>query len=363
MSKDEDDSGEKPHDPTAKRLEEARKKGQIPRSQDLTTSAAYLGLLLALLLFGPASIERLGSATLILIDQPDRLAALFFGGSSGPLGGLFAQIAIGLAPWFLFPAVGAILSIIVQRSFAVTGENLRPKLSRISPLSNAGQKFGRGGLFEFAKSTLKLVVIAIVLGFFLSRESEAILGLLHLSPGMVTVELGRMIAGFLAVVVVVTLAIAGIDYVWQYFEHIRRNRMSHKELVDETKESEGDPHMKGERRRRGMDIATNRMLEDVPKADVIIVNPTHYAVALKWNREKGTAPVCVAKGVDEIAARIREAASEAGVPIHRDPPTARALHATVEIDDEIHPDHYRAVAAAIRFAEKMRARAKSVGGR
>ncbi|NCM97925.1 MAG: flagellar biosynthesis protein FlhB, partial [Rhodobacterales bacterium] len=131
-----------------------------------------------------------------------------------------------------------------------------------------------------------------------------------------------------------------------------------KEMMDENKDSEGDPHTKAARRQRGYDIATNRMLEDVPQADVIVVNPTHYAVALKWDRAARRAPVCVAKGVDEIAARIRERAAAAGVPIHRDPPTARALHASVEIGQEIRPDQYRAVAAAIRFAEAMRKRAR-----
>ena len=359
MNAQQDDTGaDKPHEPTPRRLEEARKKGQIARSQDVTTAAAYLGLLLALVIFGPESVRRLGTIGMVLIDQPDQLAELFFGASAAPMGGLMAGILLALAPWLLLPAIAAMLAIAAQQSFVVTGENLKPKLSRISPLSIAGQKFGRSGLFEFAKSAVKLCVISLVLGFFLTLEAEVILGLLHLSPGMVTAELGRLLAGFLAVVLAVTAIIAGIDYFWQYFEHIRRNRMSHKELIDETKESEGDPHMKHERRRRGMDIATNRMLSDVPKADVVIVNPLHYAVALKWSRKKGAAPVCLAKGVDEVAARIREAAVEAAVPIHRDPPTARALYATVEIGAEIRPDHYRAVAAAIRFAERMRARAR-----
>lgn len=361
MSADEEDPGSKPHDPTPKRLEDARKKGQIPRSQDMTAAAAYLGLLLAFVVFGYSSIQQVGSAALVLIDQPDQLSKLFFEGSSAPLGGLLGAIVIGLAPWFLMPALGAAISVTLQKGFLITGSNLQPKLSRISLLSNAKQKFGRTGLFEFSKSVIKLMIIAIVLALFLSRKSEELLGLLYLSPGMIAAELSSLIIGFLAVVVAVMLVIAGIDYVWQYFEHLRRNRMSHKELKDETKESEGDPHMKGERRRRGMDIATNRMLADVPEADVIIVNPTHYAVALKWSREKGVAPVCVAKGVDEIAGRIREAAMEAGVPIHRDPPTARALHSSVEIGEEIHPDHYRAVAAAIRFAERLRKQAKSRG--
>lgn len=358
MSAEEENAGDKPHDPTPKRLEDARKKGQIPRSQDLNASAAYLGLLVALLLFGQGSVEKLGTAAKIFLDQPDRLASVFFGGATAPTGGLFVALMIGLAPWFLLPILGVIISITIQRSFLITGQNLAPKLSRISPIATAKNKFGRTGLFEFSKSTLKLVLVSVVLGFVLAHEADALLGLLHLTPGLIGAELGRLIAQFLLVIVILTMAISTLDYSWQYFEHMRRNRMSQKELRDEVKESDGDPHFKGERRRRAVDIATNKMLTEVPKADVIIVNPTHYAVALKWSRKKGVAPVCVAKGVDEIAARIREAAMEAGVPIHRDPPTARALHATVEIDQEIHPNHYRAVAAAIRFAERMRTKAK-----
>jgi flagellar biosynthetic protein FlhB len=354
---DEDEGSEKPHDPTPKKLEEARKKGQIPRSQDLTGAGAWFGLLLTFLALGGWSVERLGTLGATLIGQADRLAPLMLDRAAAPAGGLLKESAAAVAPWFLVPAAMAVLAILAQRGFLVTGENLMPKLSRISPLAAAKQKFGRNGLFEFAKSTAKLVLISAILAVYLVRESEAILGLARLSPALASAELARMLGGFLMVVLVIAAGIAALDYLWQYFEHIRQNRMSHKELVDETKESEGDPHMKHERRRRGIDIATNRMLADVPKADVVIVNPTHYAVALKWSRRKGAAPVCVAKGVDEIAARIREAAAEAGVPLHRDPPTARALHATVELGQEIRPEHYKAVAAAIRFAERMRARA------
>ncbi len=142
---------------------------------------------------------------------------------------------------------------------------------------------------------------------------------------------------------------------------MRKNRMSDKEIRDEMKDAEGDPHMKQQRRQRGQEIAMNQMLSDVPKADVIVVNPTHYAVALQWSRNQGEAPVVTAKGVDEVARRIREIAHESAIPIHRDPPTARALHASVEIGSEIAPDHYRAVAAAIRFADMIRRKRKARG--
>ena len=245
----------------------------------------------------------------------------------------------------------------------VAPEKLQPKLNRISPISNAKNKFGRSGLFEFFKSFVKLTIYALVLGVFIWKKLPQMLSTLSLSPGMSTVILLELCIQFLALVLLVALTIGVIDYFWQHQEHLRKNRMSHKELMDEIKQNEGDPHVKQQRRQKGYDIAMNQMLSEVPDADVIVVNPTHYAVALKWSRLPGEAPVCIAKGVDEIAARIREVAVEHGIPIHSAPPTARALHATVEIGAEIPPDQYQAVAAAIRFAEKMRKRAGQMIGK
>jgi flagellar biosynthetic protein FlhB len=145
-----------------------------------------------------------------------------------------------------------------------------------------------------------------------------------------------------------------VDLVWQRLHHLSRNRMSRKELEDEMRESEGDPMLKGQRRQAGIAIAMNQAAAAVPKADVVIVNPTHFAVALAWDRGGGRAPVCVAKGVDEVALRIRTLAAEAGVPVRSDPPTARALHAAVDVGQEVPSAHFRAVAAAIRFADRIR---------
>ena len=157
-----------------------------------------------------------------------------------------------------------------------------------------------------------------------------------------------------------SLVFGAADYGWQWLQHRRRNMMTRQEMVEEQKESEGDPHTKGQRQQKGRQIAMAQMLQDVAKADVVLVNPTHYAVALKWRRGDRSAPICVAKGVDDLAARIRAKAAEAGVPVHRDPPTARAVYATVEIGQPIRPEHYKSVAAAIRFAEAMRKRAKGM---
>ena len=193
---------------------------------------------------------------------------------------------------------------------------------------------------------------------FLVSQLDRIIGSIQLPPALVVAELGQMLVSMTMIVLVVAAIIGTIDYLWQPAEHIRKNRMSHKDMMDELKQSEGDPVMKQQRRQKGQELAMNKMLADVPTADVILVNPTHYAVALKWDRTAASAPVCVAKGVDEIAAKIRELAHEHAIPVHSDPPTARALHASVNIGQEIAPDHYQAVAAAIRFAEAMRKRAR-----
>lgn len=360
MSGEEEDS-DKQYEPSQKKLDDARQKGEIARSADLTTAASYAGLLLVMLTFGPAALMGLCTALAVLLGQSQDIATLIFEGSGTSLhGGILAEIIQSIIPWFLFPAVLAITSVTLQRGFLFTGSKVALKLNRISPISGVKNKFGRQGLFEFAKSTTKLVIYSVILGFFLIGQIERIIGSAQLTPGQVMVELGRMLVALMSIVLLVSVILGGVDYLWQNAEHIRKNRMSRKEMMDEFKQSEGDPFMKQKRQQRGHEIATNKMLVDVPTADVVIVNPTHFAVALKWDRKALMAPVCVAKGVDETAARIRALAAEHAVPIHSDVPTARALYAEVEIGQEISQEHYRAVAAAIRFAESIRTRAKSI---
>ncbi len=351
---EEQGGDDKQYEATQKRLDDARKKGQVARSADLTTAAAYAGFI-AVAISGGAGALDAAAALLknILAGAPSMATDIFSGGAQARIGGILGRLVFLFLPWFAVPAAAALAATIAQRAFVVAPDKIKPKLERISPLSNARNKFGRQGLFEFAKSTVKLIVISTILGYFLIGRTHDILLASQLSAGPILVYLLDTALVFLVIVTVFGVVVGGVDFFWQRNEHLRRNRMSRKELMDETKESEGDPHIKGQRRQKGQEIAMNRMLADVPGADVVIVNPTHYAVALKWSRAPGSAPVCVAKGVDEIAARIREAAMQAGVPIHRDPPTARALYSTVEISQEIRPEHYKAVAVAIRFADQM----------
>ncbi|MEY8803105.1 flagellar type III secretion system protein FlhB [Leisingera sp. XS_AS12] len=355
----QDDDSDKSFEPTEQKLRKAREKGEVAKSTDLSVAAAYLGLIVAFYAAGSSSVEGLGTALMAFLDQPDRLAPLFFDGSAAaPSGGFVGSAIKPILPWFLVPFVFVLLSIIGQRALVFAPSKLEPKLSRISIISNAKNKFGRSGLFEFLKSFVKLVLYSICLGVYLSKRLPEMISSAGTGPQSVVMMLAQLSLEFLFLALIIALAIGIIDAAFQHAEHHRKNMMSRKELQDEIKDAEGDPHTKGQRRQRGMEIAMGQMLADVPKADVVIVNPTHYAVALKWSREKGTAPVCVAKGVDEVAAAIRRVANENGVPIHSDPPTARALHATIEIGEEVEEEHYAPVAAAIRFAEEMRKRAK-----
>lgn len=356
----QDDDADRPHEPSESRLQEAREKGEVARSADLTAAAAMAAFVLVCLAVGPDTLQRAGSAAATYLAEADRLAPQAMeGGASAAVAALQA-FGPTLAPYFASPAAAALLSVVAQRAFTVTPSRLAPKLSRISPLAALRHKFGLDGLVEFGKSTTKLALVsAAIVGWAVIR-APVVLGSLQLAPAQVIATLLAETVQFLLIITALSLAIGGADYLWQWLAHRRRNRMSRQDLVEEHRNAEGDPHFQAQRRRRGQEIAANRMLLDVPKADVVIVNPTHYAVALRWERTSGRAPVCVAKGVDEVAARIRARAAEGGVPLHRDPPTARLLHGALDVGQEIHPEHYLAVAAAIRFAEAMRKKARRV---
>jgi flagellar biosynthetic protein FlhB len=362
MAQGEDDGGEKTHEPTPQKLEEARRKGDVPKSTDLAVAAAYLGLLAALIAVGAGAARQSGEAMAGVLATAHLLEGRVLGPGGGAVSArIVLDAAAPLLPLFLAPMAASLLAFIAQRAVVAAPEKLAPKPSRISLVQNAKNKFGPTGLVEFAKATVKLVAISAVLAVFLLAETDRMAGLVRADPVLIGPEMMRIGVALLSVIAVIAAFIAAADVLWQRFDHARKNRMSHQELKEEHKRTEGDPHLKSERQTRGRKIATNRMLLDVPEADVVLTNPTHVAVALKWSRAPGSAPVCVAKGEDALAAAIREVAAEHGVPIRSDPPTARAINATVEIGEEIRPDHYQAVAAAIRYAERMRNLARERG--
>lgn len=361
MSQPDADNDDKPYDATPRKLDEARKRGELPRSADLTATAGMAGFAaLALLPAGGVAgdLAMLGRA---LLERAEALGAAFLDGGSALAGATLGALGRALAPAAVIPAALVVGLLVAIRGLVLAPEKLQPKLARLSVMQNARQKFGRTGLFEFAKSTVKLTVYGAILWLHLAARLPDLMIAIGHSPGQVTALMLRLMVEFLVLVVLAMALIGTGDYLFQHFDHLRRQRMSHRELREELKSAEGDPHLKQVRRSRAEAIATNQMLAAVPKASVVIVNPTHYAVALRWAPGDGGAPVCLAKGVDEVALRIRKRALEAGVPIHVDPPTARALHAAVRIGDEVRPEHYAPVAAAIRFAEAMRHKARQRG--
>lgn len=340
---------EKPHDPTQKRIDDARREGQIARSQDMLTAAAYAGFVLAAVGFGAAAIQEAGRIGTAFLEWPERPETAM----AAP------AMAAAALPFLLLPGLCVLALLLAKRGLLFTPANLQPRLSRIDPIATARHKFGPDGLFDFAKSLLKMVVIGLLLFALLRGEAEEILAASALAPRPGMLWLFDLLLRFLFFVLALAVIIGALDFLWQIFRHRVRLRMSRQQLVEEHRDSEGDPQARAARKQRAQEIAMNRMLSDLPKADVVIVNPTHYAVALQWKRETGLAPVCIAKGVDEVALKIREAAQTHAVPIHHDPPTARALHATVDIGDPIAPEHYRPVAAALRFAQAMRRRSRA----
>lgn len=352
------DDGEKSHEPSQRRLDEARKRGDVPRSADLPTAAIYGGTALATTISGSFLLNRFGSAAVTMIAQSDQLSQAMVTSGRAPTLGLFGAFMLPVLPILLIPMALALGAIAVQRGFVIAPDRIVPKWSRISPLAALDHKFGREGLFAFGKSLVKLVTVCVLLLVIVPHYADALMMSPRFSAGQTAMLLMRILLHFLFLAFLATLVFGAADYGWQWLQHRRRNMMTRQETVEEHKDSEGDPHTKGQRRQKGREIALTQMLQDVAKADVIVVNPTHYAVALKWRRGDKSAPICLAKGVDDIAARIREKAAEAGVPIHRDPPTARAIYASVEVGQPIRPEHYKPVAAAIRFAEAMRKRTK-----
>ncbi len=333
MSEGGDDSGEKSHDATPQKIEKSRKKGDIARSMDVSAAAGYLGLFIALTFVGLDGVAKGAEVLAQVFANADTLShSLLSKGGTGMAAQLFGQALIALVPIFLLPFTAALLVSLAQRIFVFVPSKIKPKGNRISPVQGFKNKFGTKGIVEFLKTVSKMVLVATGVYFLLRGKKDEILGMVRGGPAEVAMELGEILTSMVLMVMTIAMLIALADLLWQKYHHLQKLRMSHKEMQDESKESEGDPHMKGKRRQRAQEIATNQMLHDVPRADVVIVNPTHYAVALEWARKPGTAPVVIAKGVDDVARRIREVAAESNIPIHSDPPTARALHATVKID-------------------------------
>ncbi|WP_134724875.1 flagellar type III secretion system protein FlhB [Paracoccus luteus] len=354
MSEDRDD---RQHEASEQKLRRAREKGDIPRSAEVNTALSWLGVTLGLMLGVPLLLPGWAAMGARLLGAEPWPADA--GAAALALSGLAARAVLALAA---VPAVLVLVGLVMQRGLVFTPSKLAPDLKRINPITNFGQKFGGKALLTFLMSVAKVTAVSVGGWLLFGRLWGRIMQSTDGDPRAWIAAVPVLLRQALFLALAVAAVFAAVDVFWKWLDFRRRNRMTRKEVEDEYKESEGDPHLRAARRQRAVDLAMSSMLADVEKADVVIVNPTHYAVALEWKRGSGRAPVCLAKGVDEVAARIRDRARSHKVAIWSDPPCARALHAKARIGDEIPRDQFGPVAAAIRFAEAMRAKARQGWG-
>ncbi|HYA06618.1 MAG TPA: flagellar type III secretion system protein FlhB [Xanthobacteraceae bacterium] len=351
MAEQRDDT-EHTEDPTPRRLEEAIKRGDVARSVEVGTWFMIAGATLVLMLFAGPTAANLQAILGGVLAHSGRIAV------DGPaLGGfakaLAAQLIAALGIPLVLIALAALLGNAIQHRILFTVEPLMPQASRISPAAGFQRLFSRQALANFAKGLAKLAVFGTVIAALLWPQRHRLGGLIGGDPAAILAVTRALAVKMLGTVVAILAIVAAADYLFQYRQWYERQKMSVREMKEEFRQTEGDPAIKGKIRQLRMARARKRMMAKVPKASVVITNPTHFAVALQYERGMN-APVCVAKGTDLIARKIREVAEAHDIPIVENPPLARALHGTVELDQEIPQEHYRAVAEIIGYLMRLR---------
>jgi flagellar biosynthesis protein FlhB len=356
MSGETDDS-QKTEEPTGKKLSDALEKGDVLQSTDIVAWAmlAVATLLAAVWLGGAArdlgksmTVYLSGAGTVTFDNETMSGLAWRVGGELG------AFLALPFAA-MLVVAIGAHL---LQRPFVFNPEKVAPHFEKLNPVNGLNRLFGRQALIQFAKGLLKIGFVSLAAFWVIWPERARL-------PTLIDLPLNaslNLVYDLLLTVLMITLIVYGViavfDFAYQYWERMQRLMMSHQEIKDEFKQSEGDPHVKGRLRQIRHEKARQRMMSAVPAASVVVTNPTHYAVAIKYENGMG-APIVVAKGVELIALKIREIATANNVPIVENPPLARALYATVDIDEAVRPEHYKAVAQVIGYVMRLKGKLKA----
>jgi len=349
---DENDASDKTEDPTQKRLDEALERGDVAKSQEINTWFVIAGGTLVMSTFSGS----IGGG--MLVPLRGLIANAWSIRTDGP--GLlslassleYAVIAAVGMPMLML-ALAALAGNMMQHRLVWSGEALKPKLSKISPGAGFKRIFGKQAAVNFAKGIFKLTALGAVMAAILWPERHRLEALVRFDPAALLGVTSSLSLHLMGAVVAMLAIVAVGDYLFQYRTWYERQKMSQQEIKEEFKQSEGDPHVKGRMRQLRQARMKKRMMAAVPKASVIITNPTHYSVALQYERGMA-APVCVAKGADNLAFKIREIAREHNVPIVENVPLARALYATVEIDAEIPVEHYQAVAEVIGYVMGLR---------
>lgn len=349
----EGDDSDKTEEPTGKRQADAREKGQVAKSREVDHWIMILAGTLAISIFGPKMMADL--KTLLTFYFESAHAVPMGVNTLGPvLLDLTLQVGLVLAPVFGLLMLAAVAAGMLQHGILVAPELIKPKFSKLSPVAGLKRIFSTRGLIEFAKGVIKLSVIGyfmywLLYGDFVQLEKFIFVDLFQTLQLTLTLSM-KLLIGVLSILTVIAI----LDYGYQKYQMLQDMRMSREEIREEYKQAEGDPIVKGRLRQLRMERTRRRMMAAVPKSDVVITNPTHYAVALQYDQATMEAPKLVAKGTDLVAHKIRDLAAEHNVPIVENPPVARALYAAVDVDREIPPEHYKAVAEIIGYVMKLR---------
>lgn len=351
------DDASKTEDPTPRRTEEARRKGDVAKSPEVGAFAALLVASAMVLGGGPALCRGMAQALLPFLAHPD---AYRLSGGDGVRVLYAAVIAAWPAAVILVAAgVAGAAATLLQQGPVWSPSKLAPDASKIDPFQGFKRLVGIDNLVNFFKSLVKLAAVAAACWWALRARMDTLQGLSALDPAAILPFCAELVRAMAVSVLTATGVLAGADWLWSRVRFTQRMRMSREEVKQDHKDSDGDPHVKARRRQIALERSRRRMAQAVPTATLVVMNPTHYAVALRYVQGETAAPLCVAKGVDSLALKIREIAEAHGVSVVEDPPLARALYAAVEIDRIIPREHYEAVAKLIGFilsAGRSRAR-------
>jgi flagellar biosynthetic protein FlhB len=356
MSDNEQDKDQKEFEATEQRRRDARRDGDVVQSKELNAFALTLGILISAVCFKVLFGGQFLTSFAALLYHADNVSANIFSNQGGSSDGLYFDLILAAGSLLLIPLALIALSILLQQSFVVSGKRIKPDIKKISPVSNFKKKYGKEGMTEFLKDAAKMLFAGAISTFFLWQFAQEYYASSAVQLGQFVDFTFSQVVNLIICFAAFQFCLAVVDFPLQRNLHAERIKMSREDLKKETKQSEGDPQLKQSRRQKAIQISKNDMLKQVETATVIMVNPTHYAVALRWDRDGGRAPVCVAKGVDNMAARIRELAIQHSVPIYSDPPSTRAIYKNIDIDEEIQDQHFGAVAAAIQFVEAIQLR-------
>lgn len=345
---DTNDAASRTEEPTPRKLQQARERGEVVKTPDLGSLASLSGAAAVVALAGGYLSRNLMIALTPFIASPERVSFDNDGAMQ-----VLRQAILAAAPVMgavvLAACAAGVAANLIQTGLMFSPERLSFDFKKVSPLEGFKRVFGIDGFMQFLKSLLKVSLTALLAWWVLNPHVNELENLVSLDPVVTFGFAADILRRLVFAVAAFLLVVAGADWLWQRQRFMQRMRMTKEELKEDFKQSEGDPHIKARQKQLRNERARRRMMQAVPKATVVVMNPTHYAVALKYDTNEAPAPLCVAKGIDSLALKIREIAEAAGVPVIEDPPLARALYATVELDDIIAPAHYEAVAKIIGF--------------